>query len=138
EGVINRQIAEKLYHQLQKLKIDFSLIHDNYIDTPLSQRSELVNKVYNKNKLVYKKESILLELHSNASVNHDGKGIEVWTSPGQTKSDVIAQTLCDLYKKHFPEFPFRSDTYDGDDDKEARFWMLVKTICPAVLVENLF
>jgi N-acetylmuramoyl-L-alanine amidase len=32
----------------------------------------------------------------------------------------------------------RDDYSDGDPDKESDFYILRKTICPAVLVENLF
>jgi len=32
----------------------------------------------------------------------------------------------------------RHDYSDGDPDKEARFTILTKTVCPAVLTENLF
>ena len=34
--------------------------------------------------------------------------------------------------------PFRTDKTDGDRDQEANFYVLRKTICPAVLTENLF
>ena len=33
----------------------------------------------------------------------------------------------------------RKDTYsDGDVDKEANFWVLAKTVMPAILSENFF
>ena len=34
--------------------------------------------------------------------------------------------------------PFRKDLSDGDSDKEANFYVLKYTYCPAVLVECLF
>ena len=33
---------------------------------------------------------------------------------------------------------FRSDTKDGDEDKESNFYVLYNTKSPALLVENLF
>lgn len=39
----------------------------------------------------------------------------------------------DKYQK-----PFRTDTSDGDKDMEASFYILTKTMCPAVLVECMF
>ena len=32
----------------------------------------------------------------------------------------------------------RKDTRDGDADKEANFWVLRKTVMPAILSENFF
>ena len=32
----------------------------------------------------------------------------------------------------------RRDTRDGDDDKEANFWVLRKVVMPAILSENFF
>lgn len=139
EGQVNRQIAEKLYKLLDKVKINYALVYDNVADTSLFERYTLVNKIYAKNH-----NAILLDIHSNASMdkdgdgNGDGQGLEVWTSIGETKSDVIAEHLCKIYKKHFPNFKFRADKADGDLDKEAKFAMVTKTNCPAVLVENLF
>lgn len=139
EGVVNRQIAGKLHHQLEKLGIDFSLVYDDVLDTPLPQRVALANKLHNKNKLYNGgRRCIYLSLHSNASPNHDAKGIEVYTSPGKTDSDVIAEILCQRYKKHFPDHKFRAGLGDGDLDKEAKFYVLVNTLCPAVLVEDFF
>ena len=37
--------------------------------------------------------------------------------------------------KSFPKKRFRTDKSDGDLDKEARFYVLTKTNCPAVLNE---
>lgn len=130
EGVINRAIAKKLYNKLGDHDVDFSLVYDDVYDTALRNRSDLINHLYKKNPT-----AISVSIHSNAG---GGRGIEVFTSPGQTKSDIIAQSLCELYKKNLPEFKFRADMADGDPDKEANFWMLTKVDCPAVLVENLF
>ena len=37
-----------------------------------------------------------------------------------------------------PDFKQREDLSDNDPDKEAHFYILDHTICPAVLTENLF
>lgn len=130
EGVTNRLIADELHKQLTELKIDFRLVYDPVFDTPLQQRVKSANNIQAK-----VGNGIYLSLHSNAG---HGKGFEVFTSPSQTKSDLYADVLIDIYKKEFPEFPMRSDKADGDDDKEARFYVLVNTFMPAILVENLF
>jgi N-acetylmuramoyl-L-alanine amidase len=130
EGVINRGIAKKLYTKLDDHGIEFSLVYDDVYDTALRNRSDLINSLHRKHP-----SAISVSIHSNAGGGH---GVEVFTSPGKTKSDIIAESLCYLYKKNLSEFKFRADSADGDLDKEANFWMVTKTTCPAVLVENLF
>lgn len=130
EGVINRKIAEIVYLTLEKKQIDFALVYDDVEDTPLSQRVMTADNVYRKDK-----RAVYLSIHSNAG---GGSGFEIFTSPGQTKSDKIANIFCEIYIKNFSQFPFRADKSDGDADKEADFYVLRKTDCPALLVENLF
>lgn len=130
EGDINRKIAKLVHLGLEQRGIDFGLVYDDVIDTPLAKRVEIADKVYEKDK-----RCIYISIHSNAG---GGSGFEIFTSPGQTKSDKVANIFCELYKKHFPNFPFRSDKSDSDDDKEESFYVLRKTDCPAILIENLF
>jgi N-acetylmuramoyl-L-alanine amidase len=141
EGVINRIIAALLYKQLQQVGIDFHLIFEDVVDTPLSHRIALANKATAKQHDLYQRKCILISIHSNAG---EGKGFEVFTSFGQNESDIVAERLCRIYKKNFPEFPYkRVDLSDGDMDKEANFAMVggnkkFPLLCPAVLAENLF
>lgn len=130
EGVINRKIASKLVVLLQAEGIDFGLVYDEIEDTPLKYRVEIADRLQEKYG-----NCIYLSIHSNAG---GGKGFEVFTSVGQTKSDKVAHFFCEQYQKDFPNFAFRADHSDGDHDKEAEFYVLRKTDCPAVLVENLF
>ena len=46
--------------------------------------------------------------------------------------------MLDTLKYSFPKEKIRTDYSDGDADKEARFYMLQKSQCPAILTENLF
>jgi N-acetylmuramoyl-L-alanine amidase len=129
EGVINRQICNKLVKLIEG-KYDHRLIHSEVDDLSLQVRVSRADNEFTKDS-----RCIFLSIHSNAG---GGKGFEIFTSKGQTKSDKIAQIFCEVYKKKFPENKFRNDLVDGDDDKEAEFYVLRKTDCPAVLVENLF
>lgn len=130
EGVINRLIGDIVVKELSGRHIDYLVLADAWEDTPLSQRVNTADNVYRKYK-----NSIYLSIHSNAG---GGSGFEIFTSPGQTKSDKVANVFCETYMKHFPNFKFRSDKSDADADKEADFYVLRKTDCPAILVENLF
>jgi N-acetylmuramoyl-L-alanine amidase len=130
EGEINRKIAALVIDGLIAAKIDYAKVYDAVEDTPLELRVSLADAIYAKDK-----RAIYLSIHSNAG---GGSGFEIFTSPGQTKSDKIANIFCEIYQKHFPNFQFRSDKSDHDDDKESSFFVLRKTDCPSVLVENLF
>lgn len=130
EGVINRIITRKLTAKLKASEIDYFVVADDIIDTPLEQRVKVADDIFKKDK-----RCIYLSIHSNSG---KGQGIEVFTSPGQTKSDVIAHYIINQYAKQLSKFHIRKDDSDGDWDKEADFYVLRKTDCPAVLVENLF
>lgn len=130
EGIINRAVAKLLLLDLATECIDFKLVYHEEEDYSLSKRVAIADKIFR-----HDKRAIYLSIHSNAG---GGSGFEIFTSPGQTKSDKVANIFCETYQKHFPEFPFRKDLSDGDADKEANFYVLRKTDCPALLVENLF
>lgn len=130
EGVINREICNRLAKKLQSRTIEYRLIHDDVDDLSLAVRVAAADNAFRKDP-----RCIFISIHSNAG---GGSGFEIFTSKGQTKSDKIAQIFCEVYKKEFPEFKFRSDQLDGDDDKEEDFYVLRKTDCPAILIENLF
>jgi N-acetylmuramoyl-L-alanine amidase len=134
EGVVNRQIAKKLYQHLLHASIDFKIVYDEVEDWSLTKRVKLINGLASKSK-----NCILLSIHSNAG---KGSGNEVFTSPGLTPSDIIAEVFCLQYIREFSEFPFRKGVGEGKHDKgldkEAKFTMLTDTICPAVLVESFF
>lgn len=129
EGVINRQITEKLIKKIEG-RFEYQVISDPVIDLSLQVRVTAADNAFRKDP-----RCLFLSIHSNAG---GGSGFEIFTSKGQTKSDKIAQIFCEVYKRKFPETKFRSDQLDGDDDKEEDFYVLRKTDCPAVLVENLF
>lgn len=129
EGVINRAITDIVRAELKHLNIDYALVYDQHEDTPLAERVRKADSIYAKDR-----RAVYLSIHSNAG---GGQGFEVFTSPGQTKSDKIADAFCDAYRRHYT-MPLRADKADGDYDKEADFYVLRKTDCPAVLVENLF
>ncbi len=79
--------------------------------------------------------AVVISLHSNAG---GGTGMEIWTSVGQTRSDDFAEVMGNTFIDRFKGLPFRSDTKDGDLDKESQFYILKYTKCPAVLPECLF
>ncbi len=75
-----------------------------------------------------------ISVHCNSG-SPAAKGMEVFTSPGQGKSDTIAEEIVRAWEAEFPGAVVRKDLSDGDSDKEARYYVLVYTKMPAVLVE---
>ena len=130
EGLINRAIAFRLCAKLTNAHLPFEQINDNEQDTPLDVRVGRANEAYDKDS-----SGVFLSIHSNLGGQ---AGFEIFTSKGETKSDKIAQVFCDTYQQSFPNMKFRSDTIDGDEDKESNFYVLYRTKSPALLVENLF
>jgi N-acetylmuramoyl-L-alanine amidase len=64
--------------------------------------------------------------------------VGVYTSIGETKSDMYATKLYKEAEKKWEGEKFRKSYSDGDPDKEANFYVLKHTKCPAILSENFF
>jgi N-acetylmuramoyl-L-alanine amidase len=133
EGVINRQVGARLMRKLRHGNIDYVQISDDVFDTSLESRVHRADVLFKTDKrLAY------LAIHANAADDPNANGNEIWTSKGQTKSDKFAQVFCAKYQELMPRMKFRKDEADGDWDKEADFYVLRKTDCPSMLVENGF
>lgn len=133
EGVGNRQIVKKLEAKLDKARIPYFNVVKSEEDISLATRVKRANN-YQKtfNNCIY------LSIHSNAFSKESANGYSVYTSEGQTKSDKFAEVFIDKMAKKFADHKLRKDTSDGDKDKEAQFYVLRKTISPAILIENFF
>jgi len=134
EGVFNRQIVNKLYDLIEKQGLTAVKIHPENEDLALAIRVERANQEYDKAKKA-SKEAIFISVHGNGG---GGTGLEIFTSPEETSSDKIATKFAIAMMNEFPDKKFRSDTTDGDLDKEARFKVLTGTKGPAILTENFF
>lgn len=130
EGVVNRGIQKFLCRKLLSANIDYKITNHYVIDTPLKERVAIVNKTHK-----YYRNCILVSIHSNAG---GGAGNEIYTSKGPTKSDSLVAYFSDFIIQEFPNMSFRQDFSDGDIDKEAKFYILENTLCPALLLENGF
>jgi N-acetylmuramoyl-L-alanine amidase len=128
EGEFNRAIVNGIIEKLTALKIAYVNIAPEYWDVRLETRVKRANK-YSPSKCFY------LSIHSNAG---GGVGSEIFTSPGNTKSDAVATIFGEEYQREFPNRRLRADFSDGDLDKEMRFYVLTKTIMPAILTESFF
>lgn len=152
-----REIAARIEEVLKTKGIDARRIVTEETDVPLAIRATRVNKICHQEG---KQNVILISVHSNAA-GGDGKwknagGWCVYTTPGKTKADDLATELWNAaqvelkpYAERFKvlqkageydsrQVPFRADWSDGDPDYEANFYIIRKTLCPAVLTESLF
>ncbi len=139
EYLWNRQIADLLLDRFMIMGIDASLVVTETNDISLSTRVQRVNKMCSK---VGASNVILLSIHSNAAGDGSkwmsAQGWSCYTSKGETKSDVIAECLYDAFETEFSDRKIRKDMSDGDMDWEENFYVLAKSKCPAVLLENFF
>jgi N-acetylmuramoyl-L-alanine amidase len=136
EGVNNRAIVDELIVLMKEAGFDYERVYDEILDTPLRERVAKANALHAKNK-----RCIYISIHSDAmpdNAHGKGSGFSIYTSKGETDSDTIAKIFCDTYGDYLKEFKFRKDLSDGDADFEEDFYVLRKTNCPAILIENLF
>lgn len=129
EYEFNRDIVCRLIKLLDD-EIEYVNLVPEIHDISLSERVKRANKISEDHPGSY-----LISIHANAG---GGTGWEVFTSPGETQSDFIADVFAKEAVTAFPEFRIRKDLADGDYDKEAHFYILTKTKCPAILTENFF
>lgn len=137
EGHEMRKYAKEWATILTNLgyEVAFTVDPSDYTDVPLSERTRRINEE------ISNRRAVLVSIHSNAdsdSSPHPGRasGKEVYTSVGVTPSDHLAKFYVEEFKKSsMGDFRVRKDMSDGFPDKEANFWMLTRTKCPAILVE---
>lgn len=163
EWEYSREIVERLREELAKHEDIVDVFVDiPTADVPLPQQAELTRRVRYVNQLCahrHTERCIYVSIHVDAASSGEWKNAGGWTaytSPGRTRSDILATYLYEAAEKHLAGYaakmeegkkkglygsnqkPFRKDTTDGDPDKESRFYVLVRTKCAAVLTENLF
>ncbi len=135
EGVGNRLIRREIALMLEQKGIAYHYVNVGFVDIELSDRVNIANAMC---KAYGSHNCLLVSIHSNGFTNSAAEGWEVFTSPGETKSDKLAEILFESMKQLFPDRKFRADYGDGDPDKEANFSMVVGPMCASVLSENFF
>jgi len=118
-------ISNKVKYYLTQAGVTAKVIQDDDLDN--------ICNFSNDNKA-----DIFVSIHCNSAENKSANGFEVYTSRGQTKADNLATFIYKQIENTFPDMYGRSDTSDGDVDKEAGFYVLVNTNAPACLIETAF
>ena len=139
EYLWNRQVADLILEGLVSAGIDASLVVTETNDVTLRNRVNRVNTICNR---VGASNVLLVSVHANAAGNGsawmNARGWSCYTSKGKTKSDQVAECLYDAFEEEFQDRKIRKDMSDGDRDWEENFYVLQKSKCPAVLLENFF
>lgn len=123
------EVAYKVKAGLNRLNIPVVMTREMYdqpVTDDLAYRTDLANAYA---------AAAFISFHCNAAERADAVGAEVWTSPGQTDADSLAESVLNEFEKQLPGLYLRKDLSDGDGDKEARFYVLTQTDAPAILIE---
>ena len=139
EYAYTREIARQVVSELKAKGYDSELLVPEDDDIPLSERVRRTNahcQAFGKTNV------ILISIHVNAAGDGskwmNATGWSCYTCKGQTESDRLATCLYDAAIKNFPDKRIRTDFSDADSDWEEGFYILKKSLCPAVLTENFF
>lgn len=139
EYAYNREIATRIVADLTDRGNNAQLLVPETEDIPLSERVRRINAHCN---TLGKSNVILISIHVNAAGNGtkwlNATGWSCYTCKGQTTSDRIAECFYEAAKKNFPDRRIRTDYSDNDLDWEENFYILRKSLCPAILTENFF
>ena len=139
EYLWNRQVADLILEGLVSAGVDASLVVTETNDVTLRNRVNRVSTICNR---LGASNVLLVSIHANAAGNGsawmNAKGWSCYTSKGKTKSDQVAECLYDAFEAEFQDRKIRKDMSDGDRDWEENFYVLQKSKCPAVLLENFF
>ena len=133
EADINLDVAVELSKVLSSMGIVALMtrtgpkrIHRDNRNVDLSSRPGMANRL---------KADAFISIHCNGAVSPEANGFEIYTTPGQNRSDILATAIFESWSKAFPAQRKRTDYRDNDPDKEANYKVLREAQCPAVLVE---
>lgn len=153
EYLKTRELVRDIVKARKAMGYDARILVPEDMDISLSERVMRVNAICKEHGA---SNVLLVSIHCNAA----GSGAEwktaggwsAYTSPGNTKADQLATDLYeaaevalrdyikDFHKHNYDnkQRPIRTDMSDKDPDYEANFYILTKTMCPAVLTESMF
>lgn len=141
EYLWSRKVGKALAERLKQEGFNVAFTNTGDTEIGLSRRKEIADKL----DTPLGGAKFLISLHNNAAgIGTEwctARGFEIYTSKGQTRSDLFATVIFKQLQKDFPTtdgYKHRIDGLDGDPDKEANFTVLMGNNYWAVLLEWLF
>lgn len=141
EYLWSRKVGQWLVDRLKKEGFEVALTNTSDTEIGLSRRKEIANNLDTPNGGT----KLLVSLHNNAAGMGNewctARGFEIYTTKGQTRSDLFATIIYERLQKDFPTsdgYKHRVDLSDGDPDKESNFTVLMGNNYWGVLLEWLF
>lgn len=141
EYLWSRKVGKALAERLKQEGFGVAFTNTGDTEIGLSRRKAIADKL----DTPLGGAKFLISLHNNAAgIGTEwslARGFEIYTSKGQTRSDLFATVIFEQLQKDFPTtdgYKHRTDGSDGDLDKEANFTVLMGNTYWAVLLEWLF
>lgn len=137
EWAYTRRVVKAVQERLLEQGVNVRIITPEDQDVPLKMRVDRINSIA---KIHGASSCLLISVHLNTSKEtNQARGWEIHTSKGTTASDRYADVFWDEANKKIGRTSrMRGDYSDGDRDWDSNFYILSKSICPALLTENLF
>lgn len=135
-----RDIKYRIIKELERQRIATCFdVNPEDTEPGLTVRANRANEAWK----AHGKKGIFVSIHINAAGNGkwmNARGWSVWTSPGKTEADILANYVWLAANDVFTPkgLQMRKDMSDGDYDYESNFTVLAKTSMPAILIENFF
>lgn len=131
EKDINLAIALKLYDFVRISGVNASLIRNGdfqyYKKGDNTKRSDLYNRMDYINSV---KNSTLISIHQNHFENEKEKGMQIWYSPNDDKSPILADSILNVTKKFL-----QPDNKRLNKKSDSAYYLLNKAKVPSVMVE---
>jgi N-acetylmuramoyl-L-alanine amidase len=141
EYLWSRKVGKMLAERLKQEGFEVAFTNTKDTEIGLSRRKEIANNLDTPRGDA----KFLLSLHNNAAGMGNewcaARGFEIYTTKGQTRSDLFATVIFEQLQEDFPTtdgYKHRMDPSDGDPDKEANFTVLMGNNYWGVLLEWLF
>lgn len=131
EKIINLAIAKKLYDFAMVSGVSAFLVRDGdylvYRENDDKSRSDLYNRLDYINSI---NNSLLISIHQNHFEDESEWGMQIWYSPNDSKSPILADKILEITKKNLQ--PGNTRLNKPSDDS---YYILYKAEVPSVMVE---
>lgn len=131
EKIINLSIAQKLYDFAMVSGVSSFLIRDGdflvYGENDDKSRSDLYNRLDYVNSI---NNSLLISIHQNHFEDEGEWGMQIWYSPNDSKSSILADKILNISKQNL-----QPDNKRLNKPSDNSYYILHKAKVPSVMVE---